>query len=92
MSNDNPHRRNGDKSHLAALADNAVFTLASRGALVVVMGLVAWLAMRSLDKLEKMSDSLASISTDVRVVSTELSSQSKRLDLIEKQVFKVGGP
>ena len=92
MSNDNPHRRNGDKSQLASLADNAVLTLASRGALIVVMGLVAWLAMRSLDKLEKMSDSLASISTDVRVVSTELGSQSKHLDLIEKQVFKVGGP
>ena len=85
---ENPVRRNGDKSRMAALANNAAFTLASRGALVVVMGLVAFIAYRSLGTLDKMAAKIEILSEVMIASTTKLDDHARRIEKVENKVFK----
>lgn len=72
---------------MAELANSAVLALASRAALFIVVGLIAWLGLRSLEKLDAVEKNVSSMAADVKVVTTKIDGLYHRVDLIEKHVF-----
>lgn len=85
---DTPGRRNGDKSRMTALANSAVLTLASRAALIMIMGFIAFLAQRSLAVLDRMDDDVRIMSKSLAVVTNELSEHARRIEKVENKVFR----
>ena len=85
---DNPQRRNGDRSRMSALANSAAVTLASRGALILVVGIIAFTAQRSLSTLDKIAVDVDSLSTSMAVVSNQLGDHARRIEKVENKVFR----
>ena len=85
---DTQQRRNGDKSRLSALANSAVLTLASRAALIVVMGFIAFLAQRSLSVLDRMDDDVRVMAKNLAVMANEINEHSRRIEKVENKVFR----
>lgn len=88
MSDEHPHRRNGDNSRMAALANSAALTLASRGALIVVMGLVALIAQRSLETLDVMAKDVQALTRNIAVATSQLNDHARRIEKVESKIFK----
>lgn len=85
---DGPQRRNGDRSRLSALANSAVFTILSRGALVIVMGLVAFISERGVATLDSMAKDVQTLSRNIAVVSNQIEDHSRRIEKVENKVFR----
>ena len=85
---DNPTRRNGDKSRMAALANSAAWNLASRLAVFVVLGLIAFTANRSLSVLDRMDDDVRVMAKSLAVITNEIAEHSRRIEKVENKVFR----
>lgn len=88
MKDEHPMRRGGDSNKLDALANNALMRLASRLALVTFLGVLSFIANRSLGTMDKMAGDLQFLAQNFAVVSNKIDEQARRLDKVENKVFK----
>lgn len=88
MKDEHPMRRDRDNNKLDALANNAVVRLASRAALVSILGFLAVIASRSLSTLDKMAGDIQFLTQNFAVVSNKIEDHARRLDKVENKVFK----
>ena len=92
---DNQTRRGGDHSMMAKAANSASLALASRGALLIVVSLVAFIAYRSLSVLDVMAADIRSLSKEVAIVVKDIAlvtqqnaSQEHRIEKIENRLLR----
>lgn len=88
MKDEHPMRRGGDGSKLDALANNALMRLASRMALVTSLGILSFIASRSLSTMDTMANDLQFLAKNFAVVSNKIEEHARRLDKVENKVFK----
>jgi hypothetical protein len=80
--------RASDRSALTRLANNAVVTLASRAAFLVVLGVVTWMSGRFINTLDDVAKDAAELSKNVAVISATVNGHERRIEKIEAKVFR----
>ena len=74
-------------SLVSGLAHNAALSLAGQGALLVVVSLIAWVAVRSQKVLDCMSKDIHTLAKNVAVVMEQINEHDRRLGKVEDKVF-----
>ena len=80
--------RAGDRSAMARLANNAVVTLASRAAFLVVLSVVTWMTARFVNTLDDVARDAAELSKNVAVISATVNGHERRIEKIETKIFR----